>query len=270
MERARVWRRWWWGVPRGRARRLLVAAVPLFLAGSAAAQVTFPSVVDRAVGVRTALFPGADEINRPPRWSVEVADAELFGIAGLRVTGVQAATKLGLAMLRMELAEIASPVGEHTRAVVEAGHVRTGVWQGGVRAGIERVTLRSVWPERSLVGGAFSRADLGPVALVADVEAMSGAFVRSTSVSIAVLGRAGAMATVVGSLHFNGSRVVAAGVAVVARLDSRLGLIAGYDDGTDTSRVAARIAVGRVEVATGVTHHAVLGLSHGVSVTWTR
>jgi len=242
----------------------------MLLAGSAGAQVTYPSVVDRAVGVRTALHPGAVGENVRPRWCVEVADAELFGIAGLRVVGVQSAATLGPAMLRIELAQVASPVGDHTRGVVEAGHVHAGGWQGGVRAGVERVALRGALPERTLVGGVFSRAELGPVSLVADVEAMSGAFVRSTSVSIAALGRAGAIATVVGSLRFDGSRMVAAGVAVVARPDARLRLIAGYDDGTDTSRVAARIAVGRVEVATGVTHHAVLGLSHGLSVTWTR
>ena len=242
----------------------------VLLAGPAAGQVTFPSVGDRAVGMRTALYPGAGEGNERPRWSAEVADAELFGIAGLRVVGVQSAATLGPAMLRMELAQIDSPVGEHTRGVVEAGHVHAAVWQGAVRAGIERVTLRGVLPERMWVSGAFSRADLGPIALVADVEAISGAFARSTSVSIAVLGRASTLATVVGSLRFDGSRVVAAGVAVVARPAARLRLIAGYDDGTDTSRVAAHIVVDRVEVATGVTHHAVLGLSHGVSVTWTR
>ncbi len=270
MARARAWRRWWWDVRRGDSRGVLAAVASAFLAGSAVAQVTFPSVVDRAVGVRTALYPGAVEGNEPRRWSVEVADAELFGIAGLRVVGVQSAAMLGPAMLRIELAQIDSPVGGHTRVVVEAGHAHAGVWQGGMRAGVEQVDLRGVLSERSLLGGAFSRADLGPVSLVADVEAMSGAFVRSTSVSVAVLGRAGAMATVVGSLRFDGSRVVAAGVAVVARPDARLGLIAGYDDGTDTSRVAARIVMDRVEVATGVAHHAVMGLSHGVSVTWTR
>lgn len=255
---------------RGDSSGLLAAMGWVLLAGSAAAQVTFPSVVDRAVGVRTALYPGAVGGNECPRWSVEVADAELFGIAGLRVAGVQSAATLGRAMLRIELAQIDAPVGDHTRAVVEAGHVHAGVWQGGVRAGVERVVLRGALPERSLVGGAFSRTDVGPAALVADVETMSGAFVRSTSVTIAVLGRTGAIATVVASLCFDGSRAVAAGVAVVAHPEARLGLIAGYDDGTDTSRFAARIAVGHVEVATGVTHHSVMGLSHGVSVSWAR
>lgn len=235
------------------------------------AQIAFPDVVDRTVGVRMTLGPGAalDRDDRA-RWRFEVGDAELFGIAGLRVVGVRSTAAVGAAVLTGEFSEIASPVGNHARAIVEAGYARPGAWQGALRAGVERVSLRGAEPERSLVGGAFSRADVGPVSIVADLEVVSGFYAQSTSVSIAAIGHAGPFATVVGSARFDGSRVVAVGVAVIASVHPRLGLIAGYDDGTETSRLAARIVVGDMDVSTGVAHHPVLGLSHVVSVAWMR
>lgn len=232
---------------------------------------TFPDVVDRTVGVRMTLGPGANPAGDDrARWRFEAGDAELFGIAGLRIVGVRTSAAIGPAVLGGEFAEIASPVGDHVRGLVEAGYARPGSWQGALRAGVERVALRGTEPERSLVGGAFSRADVGPVSIIADLEVVSGFYAQSTSVSIAAIGRTGPFATVVGSARFDGSRMVAVGVAVVASVHRRLGLIAGYDDGTETSRVAARIAAGDIDVSAGVAHHPVLGLSHLVSVAWTR
>jgi hypothetical protein len=124
--------------------------------------------------------------------------------------------------------------------------------------------------ERALITGVFSRADVGAVSAIADVDVVSRENGRDVDVTVGVVARAGHAATIVGSARFDGTNVIAAGVALVSRLTGTFALLAGYDDGTDSVRGAAVVALSGWRVSTGVFYHGVLGVSHGVTVAWTR
>jgi hypothetical protein len=236
----------------------------------ARAQLAFPSIVERVTGARVGVAPsGALLAAGPATVRVEVGDVELFGVAGLRSTGVRAAADLGGALLSASLCQVAAPVGSQARATLEVGYARRGAWQGAARVGFERVALDGVPAEDGPLAGAISRVDVGRVAVIADAELLSGERMRATSVSSTVLVRAG-VATLVASICIEDERLSGAGVAVGARLDSRLAVVAGYDDVAQTMRAGAVVSWGGVEVAAGCFLHAVLGASQGVSVAWTR
>jgi hypothetical protein len=198
-----------------------------------------------------------------------VGDVELFGIAGLRVSGVRASSDFGAGSVGVCAAQLMSPVGSESRAYLEGGYQASARWLCAARAGVEIVSIGDA-AERALVTGMFSRADLGALSAIADVDVVSRETGRDVDLTLGVVARAGRAATIVGSARFDGTNVIAAGVALVSRLTSALALLAGYDDGTDSVRGAAVVALSGWRVSTGVFYHGVLGVSHGVTVAWTR
>lgn len=199
----------------------------------------------------------------------EAGDVELFGIAGLRVSGVRASNDFGAWSIGASAAQLMSPVGSETRTYLEGGYQAGARWLCAARVGVETVSVGGV-SARSLVTGVLSRADLGAISTVADVDVVSWENEREIDVTLGVVARLGRAATVVGNARFDGTNVVAAGVALVSRLTGALALLAGYDDGTDSVRGAAVIGLSNWRVSTGVFYHGVLGVSHGVSVAWAR
>jgi hypothetical protein len=236
-------------------------------ARAASAGLVFPSVVERVIGTRIDMAPVRDALSdTTSRVRVEVADAELYGIEGLRTNGVRASGAVRALFFTGILTSIESPVGSQTRAVAEAGYSLRHRWQGAVRAGVERLSLDGNPSYTWRTVGAASRADVGRVSTVADVEVLDNPGAGyETSVSLATRVRAGA-AQLIGSVRIDGDRFVGAGIATVLRLHQSLALLAGYNDGNESMSAAAVIDWHGVEVAAGVFEHPVLGMSQGVSV----
>ena len=237
----------------------------------AAAGLAFPSVVERVTGTRLDLAPvRASLSDSTARVRVEGADAELYGIDGLRSSGIRASGALGAVFFAGTVVDVASPVGSQTRAVLEAGYSLRHRWQGAVRIGTERLLLDGTPSYASRTAGVASRADVGRVSTIADVEVLDtpGAGYES-SLSLAIRVRAGA-AQLIGSIRIDGDRFIGAGIAAVARLHESLALLAGYDDGSESMRGAVVIDWRCIEVAAGVFQHPVLGMSQGVSVSCFR
>jgi hypothetical protein len=257
-----------------RTKRFLSRAVVVLgacaAAGTARAQLRFPSMAERVAGARVDVAPPrAAFAPEPAALRVEFGDLELFGIPGLRLGGVRAAFWHRGACFSGSIAQVSSPVGAQSRALAEAGYARRSGWQGAVRAGVERLALDGAAPERRWVTGVISRVDAGPVAAIADVERVAGEHVYATSLALTVLVSAGA-ARLVANVRIDGDRFVGAGVGVAARLHSALCLMAGYDDGAQTARAGVVVAWRRIEIAAGVFQHPVLGQSQGVTVACTR
>lgn len=234
-------------------------------AANARARIDFPSVADRVIGIRA----GADLLNPAERWSVEAGDVELFGIAGLRVDGVRTRGRVGALQAGASLAQLSAPVGSEARAELELGYRPSPRWLCLARAGVEMVSLTGMAGEQALLAGVHARAQAGRVVAIADVDVVSRDEVRDVDVAIAVVARIG-LASIVATARFDGRAVASTGVAVVSRLANALSLLAGYDDGTESIRGAAVVSLSSWQLGVGVFQHAVLGVSQGVTLTWSR
>jgi hypothetical protein len=168
------------------------------------------------------------------------------------------------------LATVAAPIGSETRATLDVGHEPSARSLVAARVGIETVSLEGFAGARSIVVGLLARSRVGRMSVVADVDVASDPHQRRVVLALGAIARAGGAATIVATARFDGSSVVALGASVVSRLHESLCLLAGYDDGTESVRGAAVVSFAGWQVSTGVFHHAVLGLSHGVTLAWTR
>jgi hypothetical protein len=228
-------------------------------------------VVERVIGARIDVAPVREALSdTTSHVRVEVADAELYGIEGLRTNGVRASGAVRALFFTGTLTSIVAPVGSQTRVVAEAGYSLRHRWQGALRAGVERLSLDGTADFTSRVAGVSSRVDVGRVTTVADIELVDtpGAGYES-SLSLAGRVRAGP-AQLIGNIRIDGDRFVGAGIAAVVRLQRSLALLAGYDDGTESMRGAIVVDWRGIEVATGVFQHPVLGMSREISVSWFR
>jgi hypothetical protein len=231
--------------------------------------IEFPSVVDRAIGIRV----GAGDLfvtGAASRRCVEVGDVELFGMAGLRVSGLRASGQWGSVPVGVSAARLASPVGSESRVDIELGYVTASHSRCVLRVGVEMIEIAGATPERSLIAGALARADVGAVSALADVDVVSRAYASEVDVVLGIVARAGRNVAVVATTRFDGTRAAAVGVAVVSRLTGALSLLGGYDDGTESVRAAAVVTLDAWQLSSGVSYHAVLGVSHGVTLAWTR
>jgi hypothetical protein len=236
-------------------------------ARAASAGLVFPSVVERVIGTRIDMAPVREALSdTTSHMRVEVADAELYGIEGLRTSGVRASGAVRAFFIAGNLATIDATIGSQQRAVIEAGYAIKHRWQGALRAGRERVAIDEVSPLTTRVVGVISRVDIGHVTTVADFEAIDvygpG---YETSLSLGVRVRAGA-AQLIGHVRIDGDRFVGAGIGAVARLHRSLALVAGYDDGSESMRAGVVVDWRGVEIATAVFQHPVLGMSQAVSI----
>ncbi len=132
------------------------------------------------------------------------------------------------------------------------------------------VAITGAASEQALVTGFLSRADVGRISAIADVDVVSRESARDVDVTLGLVARAGRAASLIGTTRFDGTGIAAAGIAFVSRLTDALSLLAGYDDGTDSVRAAAVVSLASWRVSTGVFYHSVLGVSQGVTVAWVR
>jgi hypothetical protein len=241
----------------------IACAIFAIATGGARAQVPSASVVDRVIGVR---LDGSRALVAERHGArVEFGDMELFGVAGLRLSGARAAARVHGLPVGAEVSRLGAPVGSHTRATVLAG-VESERWRVAVRAGVESLALAGAPGESAIVTALISGVDLGGASLVADVESIAGPAERAVTMTVALAARLSSRATVLTSMRYDGPGALAVGAAAIVPVHRALSLLAGYDDGTETARVGATVRAGRWTVATGAFRHAVLGMSQGVSL----
>ena len=252
-------------------RSLGLAGLLLVLhARDARGTLAFPSVVDHITGVRADVAPVRSTL-RDERASlrIEAADIELYGVTGLRSAGLRASGRARALIMSATLVNIASPVGVHQRGVVEAGCAIGSVWQGTVRAGAERLALDREADVTWRVTGAMSRVDVGRVSMLADLDVVQGAQRHETSLVFSARVRTG-IAHLIATMRIDGDRFAGTGVAGIARVHPSLGLLAGYNDGSESLSAAVVIDWRAFEISTGVFQHPVLGISQGVTVACAR
>jgi len=246
---------------------LSISVCTLLLSRAASAGLVFPSVVERVIGTRIDMAPVREALSdTTSHVRVEVADAELYGIEGLRTSGVRASGAVRAFFVTGSVQTIDAPAGSQSRALLETGYLLRHRWQGAVRVGVERLSLDREAGLSTRCAGAGSRIDLGRTSTTADIDLVDthGAGYE-TSLSLGVRVRAGA-AQLIGSVRIDGDRFVGAGIGAVARLHRSLALLAGYDDGSESARAGVVIDWRGVELATGVFQHPVLGMSQAVSI----
>jgi hypothetical protein len=236
-------------------------------AGVSAAHVVFPSVVDRVLDIRSSGAAMSPLVLARTR--VEVADAQLYGIAGLRTTGLRASRVLGTCVLGGEVAQIGSPVGSESRIAFEVAYASHADWMLGVRAGLARLAIAGATLESRPIAGLVSQVEVGAVTTRVDVENEGLDATRAMTMCVAVAARVSS-GTVVSSVRADGPGAIAIGVAASVTLHPAFALLVGYDDGTETFSGAVAVRVHACEVCAGVYRHAVLGLSQGVSLVWSR
>jgi hypothetical protein len=239
----------------------------LLLARAASAGLVFPSVVERVIGARMDVAPGREALSdTTAHVRAEVADAELYGIEGLRTNGIRAAGAVRAVFFTGSVATVTAPVGSQARVVIEAGYVLRHRCQAAVRAGVECLELDGVSTLTTRVAGVASRVDAGRVSVVADLD-LHDTYGAGYETSLSLGSRVhGGPAQLIGTIRIDGDRYVGAGVALFVRLNRSLALLAGYDDGTESMRAGLVIDVRGVEVATGVFEHPVLGMSQTMSI----
>ena len=234
---------------------LVLVAIELVSAGGALAlgDIAFP-------GRRLYAWPA-----HAPRF--EVADAELFGVAGLRASGVRASVPVWRLTVAVELVRLGTDVVSESRAtlLLAAGVVAFEVGVERVAAGTRAAGLASV--------GVMARLPVG-----------RGAHVRFHAAGIGVRGTydpgfdAGidielrpvqAVTIDVGaSIHRRYGESLRLSVEV--RTPTPLSLSAGFDAATETAGAGVRVSVRALSIEFGADVHAVLGVSQRVSLQWGR
>ena len=207
------------------------------------------------------LRPGSREVR------IEVADAELFGVPGLRASGVRASAPVWRLTAVVELVRVGSEVTAEKRATLA---LATGFVAAEV--GVERVEA----------GG---RADgLASAGVMARLPAGRGAHVLFHATGIGVNGTydpgfdAGidlalqpvrAVTLRVGaSIHRRYGESLRLSAEV--RTATPLTLSAGFDAATETAGASVRVSVRALSIEFGADVHAVLGTSQRVSLQWGR
>jgi hypothetical protein len=208
---------------------------------------------------------------RATSWSLEVSDRELFG-AALRQSGARGVFAYRVWRVEIEAAQVAADVGRETRvatyfgrssstSLLSVGLVHESVVIGRARAfRLTSLDLRTGVLVNERVG---VRCDVEGFQIAGDD--LSGADVET---SVTVLAAAGV--GVGAALAHDRSLGAHARVSVAVRLVDRAVVVAGYDDASEALSLAIVVMAGSLRGVAGASMHSVLGLSHGVSVGWTR
>jgi hypothetical protein len=232
-----------------------------------------PSIEESVAGVRGILFQTPSPVGTSGTASlrVEAAEAALYGIAGLHVSGLRAEVRTGAVSLVAEAAVLASDVGRETRVALTPAVFVSGRWaaslglihetaavEGLPAARLLSVTGRSLvrLSGRMSVGGEVSRyrlcaeandgADLQMAVIVTPI---AGALIRA----VVDIGRwAGAQPSISATVASPGG----------------LRLSLGYEAGTEALKGALAVGLRALTCAAGAHRHPVLGSRYGVTLSW--
>jgi hypothetical protein len=258
----------------GAARRSVVAlctaAAFLHAPPASALGLRYPDLVATASGVRGDVV--SDLTSRRTAWSLEAAERDLFGGAGLRVSGVRAAFVRRLWRAAAEAAQMTSGIGRETHVAVRAGP-SAAAWSVVFGLSQDAVLLAGVptaWQTTLAARTGFSPHE--GVCVRCDVDGFRVAGVEDGGVdvetSVTVCTRAGV--AVASALVVDRTVGAHARVSAALRVLRRSVVVVGYDDENASLSLAFAVVAGGARVVAGASSHPVLGVSRGVSAGWGR
>jgi hypothetical protein len=221
-----------------------------------------------AFALGDVMFPGRTVALWPARHAtVEVADAELFGVAGLRASGVRASAPLWRFVAAVELVRVGSDVASESRATLRlaTGAVAVELSVERAQAGTRTAGLSAIGVMARLPVGRHSR-----VLFYAGGLGVRGSYDPGFDAAIDIqLQPVPAVVLDLGvALHRRYGETLRLSVEV--RAATPLALSAGYDAATETAGAAVRVSMRALSVEVGASVHAVLGASQRVSLRWSR
>ena len=214
------------------------------------------------------LFPGSRSVPWPARnFRIEVSDAELFGIAGLRSSGVRATAPVWMTSLQLELVRTGNELAAETRATlrVAAGPV-------AIEAGVERAVADA--RSASLTSmGVRARLPVGARTVLlfhAGGIGVAGIYDPGFDAEVALVLRPAEAVRFEAALLVHRRYGETLRLAAEVRAGPPLALRAGFDAAAENASAGIRVRVRAMSLEVGADVHAVLGLSQRVSLIWGR
>ena len=232
-----------------------------------------PSIEQSAAGVRGILFYtlSAGGPYGSPSFRVEASEIALYGVPGLRLSGVRVGGRAGAVSLVAEAARLSADGGSETRLAVTPAVFLSNWWaaslglvyESAVVDGMPSARLASA-TGRSLVrlsrtvsvGGEVARYRLfgeandgADVTMAVVVRPLDGATIRAVVAVGRWSGAQPSLSTTIGSPR-------------------RFRLTIGYESSSEALKGALAVSLGGLTCAAGANYHPVLGSRHGVTLTW--
>lgn len=249
---------------------LALASVLLDVAPASSFGISYPDLVSIAAGARTDVV--ALLAPSPSSWAVEVSDRDLFDGAGLRVTGVRAASLRGPWRGEVEAVAMSAAVGQEALMAARLGW-STASWSLALGSAHEVVDIAGAAPVRLTTLHLRTGVSLSPrlhVRCDADGFRVAGLALRGADIETSVTAVAGAGVAVTSALVVDRTRGAHARVSAAVGVYGHAVLVAGYNDESDAVSLALAVVAGGVRGVVGACLHPVLGASRGVSVRWGR
>jgi hypothetical protein len=239
----------------------------------------YPSIEESVAGVRGILcgaFPlyaDTQGAARSARVAVEASENLLFGISGLRTSGVRLGVRVGSAVFVGEATQLTADVGREARYAFAPALFVRDLWAVSVGVVYEGAFVDGFPPARmvSVCGRSLIRLSQSVrVGGEIDRYRVHGEPGGGADVSIVVLVRPvpGALFRGVVELGRWGGAQPSLSTTVEALPALRLSF--GYEGATDALKGAVAVGIGGLTCAAGVIYHPVLGARKGVTVSWRR
>lgn len=232
-----------------------------------------PSIEQKAAGVKGILFYTLSAHGTPAASPVHVEASEvmLYGVAGLRLSGIRAGIRHAAVSVVAEAARLSADVGRETRFAVTPAVFVSNRWAASVGLVHEYAEIDGVGTSRltSVTGRSLVRIS-GSVSVGGEVARyrLWGEENDGADVSLLVLIRP-LPGTIIRAVVDVGRWVGAQPtLSTSVRAFRAVRLSLGYEAATDALNAAAAVKLGGLACAAGAQFHPTLGSRHGVTVTW--
>lgn len=227
----------------------------------------FPDLAAEARGMRIRPSGDSPFVTGPARFIVQLADVKLFGLAqhnGVRVDVSRTRWAFAVAAHRAGLGVVTEQVAT---LELRANHDRATV---AVRSRLETAAFAGLESAQRVSVGATSWITRGVATFVADVSGfgVSGAVPSSLAVRVGLAARPSDRIAMTSALDVASVAPAGVHVGTEVQLADALVIGAGYDAAAETVTAVATISARGIAVTAGARHHAVLGVSTGVTIAW--
>lgn len=254
----------------GESRRVLTVAVMVLCAtcpndAAAFARLTHATALEWAQGVRAPLGRAA-----LCRSSLSVSEFQLFGIPELRLRSVRARTPLGPVTAGVSWAQLSAPVGTERSAETSLALASARV-SVSISAGADRAHVRGAFPvELYYLSGCAGATVSDGLQLFsrADRIRLGGETMPGADVWLGVHAFVAPGASLVAAIRFDRFRGAAPVMSARYRPAGWFAATAGYDHSTTASSAALVFSLGFTSVEVAAQVHSVLGMSQGITVSW--
>jgi len=203
---------------------------------------------------------------------IEAADVSLFGLPDTRLSGIRSRRRQGRWIVAVAMSQLRTPLGSQSRYSAGCG-VAGQRYRSIVTTAYETFSVAVAPSDRVATIGFFQQIDVVDrwgVTIVADGVHLTDSAAGGANVSIVASTITSTQSAVAAGLEMH--PVHGAGVLFSARFAAPgpLAIAFGYDGPAGTPGVLLTIAVKHLRVSSAFRSHPVLGISHGISVSWSR